>query len=68
MTAETMGTRGGRGSSPEENAWVGERDNPWVSMGESPGPFEDITPGPRNLLKDRIRLVQISPKTLQLSY
>ena len=27
MTAETMGTRGGRGSSPEENAWIGDRDN-----------------------------------------
>lgn len=47
MTAETMGTRGGRGSSPEENAWVGERDNPWASMGESPGPFADITHTPR---------------------
>ena len=42
-----MGTRGGRGSSPEENAWIGDRDNPWASMGESPGPFDDITPSPR---------------------
>lgn len=42
-----MGTRGGRGSSPEENAWVGDRNNPWASMGESPGPFADITPTPR---------------------
>lgn len=48
MTAETMGTRGGRGSSPEEtNAWAEVGDSPWVSMGESPGPFDDITPSPR---------------------
>lgn len=48
MTAETMGTRGGRGSSPEgTNAWTEGRDNPWASMGESPGPFADITHTPR---------------------
>lgn len=68
MTAETMGTRGGRGSSPEENAWMGDRDNPWASMGESPGPFADITPSPREPAERPDPFVQISPKTLQLSY